>query len=90
MPRASQVARQSRRFASEVRRLGLRIRALRQEREWTLERAAEAMNLDLKHLQKIEAGQINITLVSLVRIAEGLEVPVNELFVEPQGRKRHG
>lgn len=90
MVRPSQVARESRRFASEVRRLGLRIRALRQEREWTLERAAEAMNLDLKHLQKIEAGQINITLVSLVRIAEGLEVPVNELFVEPQGRKRHG
>jgi transcriptional regulator with XRE-family HTH domain len=44
------------------------------------------MDLDLKHLQKIEAGQLNVTLVTLVRIAAGLEVPMNELF--PRRRSR--
>lgn len=36
--------------------LGQRIRALRKARVWTPEKAAEEMNLDLKHLQKIEAA----------------------------------
>jgi len=36
--------------------------------------------MDLKHLQKIESGQINLTLVTLVRIAEGLGEPVRVLF----------
>jgi transcriptional regulator with XRE-family HTH domain len=38
------------------------------------------MDLDLKHLQKVEAGQLNVTLVTLVRIADGLEVPMSDLF----------
>ncbi len=80
MPRASQVARQSKRFGAEVRALGQRVRALRLARKWTLEQAAEASDIDLKHWQKIEAGQINVTLVTLVRIADGLGEPVASLF----------
>ena len=78
--RASQVARQSPRFATEARQLGLRVRALRQARKWTLEQAAEASNMDLKHLQKIEAGRLNLTLVTLVRIAQGFDEPIASLF----------
>lgn len=80
MPRASQVARQSRRFRAEVRSLGLRIRELRLAREWTLEQASEASDIDLKHWQKIESGQVNVTMVTLVRIAEGLDEPLASLF----------
>jgi transcriptional regulator with XRE-family HTH domain len=53
---------------------------LRTARQWTLEQAAEAMNLDLKHLQKVEAGKLNVTLVTLTRIAEGLGEPLASLF----------
>jgi transcriptional regulator with XRE-family HTH domain len=42
--------------------------------------AAEEMNLDLKHLQKIEAGLINVTMVTLVRIAQGFEESMASLF----------
>jgi transcriptional regulator with XRE-family HTH domain len=87
MPRASQVARQSGRYIAAVGDLGARVRELRQARKWTLERAAEAMNLDLKHLQKIEAGQLNLTMVTLVRIAEGLEEPLASLFKPRRARK---
>lgn len=80
MPRASQVARQSPRFSAAARDLGLRVRALRLARKWTLERAAEASNLDLKHFQKVEAGKLNVTLVTLVRIAEGFEEHIAALF----------
>jgi transcriptional regulator with XRE-family HTH domain len=78
--RASQVARQSPRFATEAKQLGLRVRALRQARKWTLEQAAEASNLDLKHLQKIESGQLNVTLVTLLRISQGFGEPIASLF----------
>ena len=80
MVRASQVARRSHRYAVEATGLGERIRRLRISKKWTLEHAAEQADLDLKHLQKIEAGQLNVTLVTLVRISNGLGVPIAQLF----------
>jgi transcriptional regulator with XRE-family HTH domain len=55
-----------------------------------LEHAAEAMDLDLKHLQKIESGELNVTLVTLVRIAGGFRVPLSSLFstTTPPDRSR--
>jgi transcriptional regulator with XRE-family HTH domain len=38
------------------------------------------MDLTTAHLWKIEAGQLNVTLVTLVRIAQGLGVPTAALF----------
>ena len=87
MPRASQVARESGRYIAAVGDLGARIRLLREARDWTLEKAAEKMNLDLKHLQKIEAGKLNVTMVTLVRIAEGLDEPMASLFKPRRAKK---
>ena len=81
--RASRIARQSPRFAAEAAALGRRVRELREARGWTLEQAAEASNLDLKHLQKVEAGKLNPTLVTLVRLAEGFDEPMAALFKAP-------
>ena len=78
--RASRTAKQGRGYRRAVRDLGLQVRRLRQDRGWTLEQAAERMDVDLKHLQKIEAGQLNVQLVTIVRIAAGLDVPVAQLF----------
>lgn len=76
----SRVAKKTKRFAAETKALGLRIRALRQARGWTLQKTAEASHLDLTHLQKVEAGKLNVGFVTLVRIAEGLEVDMAALF----------
>ncbi len=78
--RPSRIARQSPRFGAEAKALGQRVRAMRDARGWTLEKAAEATNLDLKHFQKIEAGKLNVTLVTLVRLAEGFGEPMERLF----------
>lgn len=87
MPRrASQIAKDSPRYTAELRLLGERVRALRTARKWTLEQAAEAMNLDLKHLQKVEAGFINVTMVTLVRIVEGFNEPLAALFKRPKSK----
>lgn len=82
--RASRVAKASPAYATVASELGARVRSLRQRRHWTLEQAAEKMFLDLKHLQKIEAGTLNVTLVTLVRIAEGFGQPVRSLFSFPR------
>lgn len=63
--------------------LGLQVRAFRQAKGWTLEQAAEKGDMDLKHWQKIVAGTINVTLVTLVRLAEGLGESVGSLFGTP-------
>jgi transcriptional regulator with XRE-family HTH domain len=76
----SAAVRQSRRFAKECRNLGLRVRKLRQERELTLEAAATAMRMDITHLQKVEAGKVNLTMITLIRLADGLSVRISDLF----------
>ena len=85
--RPSRIARESPRFAEEAAALGRRVRERRESRGWTLEKAAESMNLDLKHLQKIEAGKLNVTLVTLVRIAEGAGESLESLFRYEKRRK---
>lgn len=90
--RSSRRHRESAHFAREARTLGLQVRTLRLEQELTLEQAAERMDLDLKHLQKVEAGALNVTLVTLSRIADGLGTSLADLFVrrlprqEPRAR----
>lgn len=92
--RPSRVAKETPRYAREARALGRRLRALREAKGWTLERSAERCDLDLKHLQKIEAGQLNVTLVTLVRLSKGLGCSMADLFargvegVSPAPRKR--
>lgn len=83
--RPSRAFKASKRYRSEIASLGVRIKSFRIKRHWTLEEASERMHLDLKHLQKIESGSVNVTLVTLVRIADGLGIPVGALFVS---RKR--
>jgi transcriptional regulator with XRE-family HTH domain len=79
-PEHSHSHRQSNDFVDAVGMLARRVRQLRMSRRWTLEVAAEQMGLDIKHLQKVEAGTVNVTLVTLSRIAKGLGVGVGDLF----------
>jgi transcriptional regulator with XRE-family HTH domain len=76
----SRVYRGGRSYQRAVAALGGRVRRLRIARGWTLEKAAEAADMDPTQLAKIEAGTINVTLVTLVRIAEGFAVDLPALF----------
>jgi len=61
------------------RALGLKIRQMREARDWTLESCEERGWPDWTHLQKIEAGK-NITIHTLVRLANMFGVPPAELL----------
>ncbi len=77
---SSRVFKRSARYKDAASALGRRVRHLRKERGWTLDTASTHMRIDLKHLQKIEAGGLNVTLVTLARIAGGFRLPIEMLF----------
>jgi transcriptional regulator with XRE-family HTH domain len=64
----------------ERKRLGARIKQLRQVRQETQERLAERIDINPKYLSSIERGEENPTLDLLIRLAKGLRVELYELL----------
>jgi transcriptional regulator with XRE-family HTH domain len=58
------------------------VRRLREKMRWTQEQAADAMEIATRHYQKIEAGDVNVTVATLVRVAKAFDVDVKALFEE--------
>jgi transcriptional regulator with XRE-family HTH domain len=58
------------------------VRRLREKAGWTQEQAADAMEIATRHYQKIEAGDVNVTVATLVRVAKAFGVDVKSLFEE--------
>lgn len=66
---------------SAIRAIGQRIADLRRERGITQERFAEQVGVSEKYVQRVEAGT-NLSIRSLVRFANALDVPLHTL-IEP-------
>lgn len=72
------------RYKKAQQDLAKNIRRRRKELGLTQEDAAHAMGMATRHFQKVEAGELNITLRTLCRIARALGSEVSELLA-PQG-----
>lgn len=68
--------------------LGTRVRDLRLARDLTQEEAAAASGIDYKRWQRIEAGSVNCTIRTLVRVADALGVGFWDLTERPRRSKR--
>jgi DNA-binding Xre family transcriptional regulator len=68
-------------------RLSINVRSLRNSAALTLKKASERAEMHWRHWQKIEAGQVNITLQTLARIAEVLGIDPSDLLREPPQRE---
>ena len=64
----------------ERRRLGKRLRALRTERELTQADAAEAVGVHPVHISRLESGEANATISTLVALAIAYRVALRDLF----------
>lgn len=64
--------------------LGQRVRELRKARGWTLERAARAAGLARSTLSKIENEQMSPTFEAVKKLADGLDIPIPQLFTPPR------
>lgn len=69
--------------ADVLRGIGRRIAELRAAQGWTQEKMAEALDVNLPYLQRIEGGRENLTVRSLARLAHVLGVKVAALFEAP-------
>lgn len=81
-----QEVRDSAEFVDAVTQLGQRLRRFRQRLGLTLDAAEEATGIDWKHIQKIEAAKLNVTIATIVRLATGYGVTLESLFRTPRTR----
>lgn len=65
--------------------VGRRLAELRHKRGETQAQLAENLEISIKYLQRLERG-VNLTIHSLVEIANFLNVPLRDLFKVPQER----
>jgi len=65
---------------SKTTALGEKLRQLRRERRWTLQTMADRCGLSISTLSKVENHKISLTYDSLIKLAEGMDLDVSELF----------
>lgn len=63
-----------------LKNLGKNIRKLRKEKGYSIELFCNEFELDYRQFGRIERGEINTSVLSLLKIADALEVEITELF----------
>jgi transcriptional regulator with XRE-family HTH domain len=69
-----------RQFERACRRLASTVKRRRVELGLTQEEAADAMEIAVRHYQKLEAAEVNVTLRTLCRIAIALRLELSDLL----------
>lgn len=59
---------------------GERVRFLRLELRWSIDKLSEASNLHRNYISDVERGQRNISLKAIHQLANGLGVEIKDLF----------
>ena len=62
------------------KKLGLRLKELRQKTGLSQEAFALSISMDRTYYASIESGKRNVALINLEKIAKGFKVPLSELF----------
>ena len=62
--------------------VGTRIRGFRKEKRLSQEELAEKCSLHPTYIGQLERGEKNPTIESVMKIANGLEIPIDQLFVK--------
>jgi transcriptional regulator with XRE-family HTH domain len=61
-------------------RLGLRVRVVRTRRQMSQDDLAQLAGLDRTYVSRVERGAHNVTVLTLIRVAEALDVVPGELL----------
>jgi len=69
-------------MSSIAKKLGKKIKLVRVEKDMSQSDLAQAANIDSSHVGKIERGQLNITVVTLFRLAVALGCSPSVLLPE--------
>jgi transcriptional regulator with XRE-family HTH domain len=71
-----------------MRLFGLRVRELRRIRGLTQERLAELAQLSPREMQRLEAGEANVSLTKIAQLAHVLQYAPMKLFIPPKATIR--
>lgn len=71
-----------REISGHLKSFGVNLRRARVSRDVTQERLAELAELNIRTLQKIEAGETNILITTAVRLQRSLKCPWDDLMPE--------
>ena len=63
-----------------IRKFGENIQKLRKEKGWTQEDLSSATDIPRTQLGRIERGQVNTTIKSMLRISKALNINIRKLF----------
>jgi transcriptional regulator with XRE-family HTH domain len=59
---------------------GNKIKALREQKEYSIEYLANIANIDRTYISDIEKGKRNVSLLIIEKLSKALEVNIQELF----------
>lgn len=63
-----------------LEQFGSHVRNIRVSKKLTYRKVATQCNIDFSNLRRIEQGKLNITLITILELAKGLEVTASDLF----------
>ncbi|HZO23286.1 MAG TPA: XRE family transcriptional regulator [Steroidobacteraceae bacterium] len=66
-------------------RLGQTLRALRKQRGWTLAEVSRRTGFSIPTLSKVENDRLSLTYDKLIRLSEGVEIDIAQLFAPVNG-----
>jgi transcriptional regulator with XRE-family HTH domain len=70
---------------AERSRLGAALRALRRQKGWTLAEVSRRTGFSVPTLSKVENDKLSLSYDKLIRVSEGLEVDIAQLFSPVNG-----
>lgn len=70
----------SKKDESVLQKFGAHIKYLREQRGLSLRELSYACNIDNSKISKIEQGKVNVTVLTLLELAAGLEISPTELL----------
>ena len=68
------------RYDNFLKDFGKRVRLIRKEKGMTMEAVAYKAGIEYRQLGRIERGEINTSIISLLKISQALEIEIKELF----------
>jgi transcriptional regulator with XRE-family HTH domain len=60
-------------------KFGRHLQTLRKNKKLSLRKLAAKCNVEHADIKRYEKGEINLTLMSLIELSRGLEIPLKEL-----------
>lgn len=67
-------------YDSYLKKVGDNLRKIRKEKGYSMENLANETEMEYRQLGRIERGEINTSIVSLLRLCETLKVELKDLF----------